>query len=232
MQPCVWRFIKVNFKNSVEMETKKILQQLLNRYSKLASLEDRIEEAVRIIVDSYKNGGKVLVCGNGGSSADAGHIVGELMKSFEMKRPLKPEIQQKLKAQFGERGSLLAEKLQQGLPAISLSEHTALVSAVSNDIGGDFIFAQQVIGYGNPGDVLLGMSTSGNSRNVIDAFIVGKAKGLKTIGMTGETGGEMKELCDVLLNVPERRTAFVQELHLPIYHIMCLMIENEMFGVE
>jgi D-sedoheptulose 7-phosphate isomerase len=100
MQPCVWRFIKVNFKNSVEMETKKILQQLLNRYSKLASLEDRIEEAVRIIVDSYKNGGKVLVCGNGGSSADAGHIVGELMKGFEMKRPLKPEIQQKLKAQF------------------------------------------------------------------------------------------------------------------------------------
>lgn len=212
------------------METNKILKNLLNRYSNLTPFQDCIEEAVEVIVATYKNGGKVLVCGNGGSSADAGHIVGELMKSFEMKRPLNTEIRQKLKSQFGERGSLLAEKLQQGLPAISLSEHASLITAISNDLGGDVIFAQQVTGYGNPGDVLLALSTSGNAQNVINALIVAKAKALKTIGMTGETGGKMKAYCDVLINVPEKRTAFVQELHLPVYHAICLMIEKELFA--
>ncbi len=207
-----------------------ILQQLLKRYSKLNHLELAIAGAVGSIVECYRNGGKVLVCGNGGSSADAGHIVGELMKSFETKRPLKPEIQQNLKSQFGERGSLLSEKLQQGLPAISLSEHTSLITAISNDLGGDFIFAQQVAGYGNSGDVLLALSTSGNAQNVLDALMVAKVKGLKTIGMTGETGGQMKEFCDVLINVPETRTAYVQELHLPVYHALCMMVEREMFG--
>lgn len=206
-----------------------ILQQLLKRYSKLNHLELAIAGAVGSIVECYRNGGKVLVCGNGGSSADAGHIVGELMKSFETKRLLKPEIQQKLKSQFGERGSLLSEKLQQGLPAISLSEHTSLITAISNDLGGDFIFAQQVAGYGNPGDVLLALSTSGNAQNVLDALMVAKVKGLKTIGMTGETGGQMKEFCDVLINVPETRTAYVQELHLPVYHALCMMVEKEIF---
>lgn len=206
-----------------------ILQQLLKRYSKLNHLELAIAGAVGSIVECYRNGGKVLVCGNGGSSADAGHIVGELMKSFETKRLLKPEIQQKLKSQFGERGSLLSEKLQQGLPAISLSEHTSLITAISNDLGGDFIFAQQVAGYGNSGDVLLALSTSGNAQNVLDALMVAKVKGLKTIGMTGETGGQMKEFCDVLINVPETRTAYVQELHLPVYHALCMMVEKEIF---
>jgi D-sedoheptulose 7-phosphate isomerase len=206
-----------------------ILQQLLKRYSKLNHLELAIAGAVGSIVECYRNGGKVLVCGNGGSSADAGHIVGELMKSFETKRLLKPEIQQKLKSQFGERGSLLSEKLQQGLPAISLSEHTSLITAISNDLGGNFIFAQQVAGYGNPGDVLLALSTSGNAQNVLDALMVAKVKGLKTIGMTGETGGQMKEFCDVLINVPETRTAYVQELHLPVYHALCMMVEKEIF---
>lgn len=207
-----------------------ILRQLLKRYSKLNYLESVIVDAAGSIVRCNKNGGKVLVCGNGGSSADAGHIVGELMKSFEAKRPLQPEVQQNLKSQFGERGHLLAEKLQQGLPAISLSEHTALITAISNDLGGDFIFAQQVAGYGNPGDVLLALSTSGNAQNVLDALMVAKSKGLKTIGMTGQTGGKMKSLCDVLINVPETRTAFVQELHLPVYHALCMMVEKEMFG--
>ncbi|MBW6535919.1 MAG: SIS domain-containing protein [Mariniphaga sp.] len=207
-----------------------ILQQLLKRYSKLNHLELAIAGAVGSIVECYRNGGKVLVCGNGGSSADAGHIVGELMKSFEAKRPLNSDIQQKLTSQFGERGSLLSEKLQQGLPAISLSEHTSLITAISNDLGGDFIFAQQVAGYGNPGDVLLALSTSGNAQNVLDALMVAKAKGLKTIGMAGQTGGKMKEFCDVLINVPETRTAFVQELHLPVYHVLCMMVEKEIFG--
>ncbi|HDR52071.1 MAG TPA: SIS domain-containing protein [Mariniphaga anaerophila] len=206
-----------------------ILNQLIARHENLGHLKEPIRKAAELLIETYRNGGKVLVCGNGGSSADAGHIVGELMKSFEAKRPLQTEVQQKLKTQFGDRGILLSEKLQQGLPAISLSEHTSLITAISNDLGGDFIFAQQVAGYGNPGDVLLALSTSGNAQNVMDALIVARAKGLKTIGMTGETGGQMKTFCDVLINVPETRTAYVQELHLPIYHAFCMMVEKEMF---
>ena len=212
------------------MKTGKILKKLIERYSSLMPLENRIEEVVKVIVATYNTGGKVLVCGNGGSSADSDHIVGELMKSFEMKRPLKKAIQEKLRELFPERGEILAESLQQGLPAISLTAHSALISAISNDIGGDVIFAQQVVGYGNPGDILLAFSTSGNAQNVIDALMVAKAKGLKTIGMTGETGGKMKAYCDVLINVPETRTAFVQELHLPVYHAICLMVESAMFS--
>ena len=209
-----------------------ILKQLVARHKNLIHLKEPIRKAAELLVETYQNGGKVLVCGNGGSSADAGHIVGELMKSFEAKRPLQPEVRQKLKTLFGERGSLLVEKLQQGLPTISLSEHTSLITAISNDLGGDFIFAQQVAGYGNTGDVLFALSTSGNAQNVMDALMVARAKGLKTIGMTGETGGKLKKFCDVLINVPEKRTAFVQELHLPVYHALCMMVEKEMFGNE
>ena len=171
------------------METNKIVKKLIERYSRLMPLEGRIEEAVKTIVATYNNGGKVLVCGNGGSSADSDHIVGELMKSFEMKRPVEKVVQEKLRKLFPERGEFLAESLQQGLPAISLSAHSALISAISNDIGSDVIFAQQVVGYGNPGDILLAFSTSGNAQNVIDALMVAKAKSLKTIGMTEEDVG-------------------------------------------
>jgi len=124
---------------------------------------------------------------------------------------------------------MLAEKLQQGLPAISLTVHQSLITAIANDIHGDLIYAQQVVGWGNPGDILIGLSTSGNSKNVIDAMIVAKAKGLITIGMTGETGGDMKKWCDILINVPDTRTAYVQELHLPTYHAICRMVEKEIF---
>jgi len=206
------------------------LQQLLNRQPNLKYLKFAIEKAAESIIECYNKGGKVLVCGNGGSSSDADHIVGELMKSFEIKRPLGAMVQRNLKERFGDPGKLLAENLQQGLPAISLSAHTSLITAVSNDLGCDFIFAQQVTGYGNADDVLLALSTSGNARNVINALIAAKAKTMITIGMTGETGGKMKEFCDILINVPEKRTAFVQELHLPIYHTICLMIEHELFG--
>jgi D-sedoheptulose 7-phosphate isomerase len=210
----------------------KILRKLLNRYSNLKHLESAIADASGSIVECYRNDGKVLVCGNGGSASDADHIVGELMKSFEKHRPFDTNLQGKLKEISPERGQLLAEKLQQGLPAISLTVHNALITAISNDIGGDMIFAQQVTGLGHEGDVLIGLSTSGNAQNVADAFIVAKAKGLKTIGMTGEAGGKLKEFCDVLINVPETRTAYVQELHLPVYHAICMMVENEMFKNE
>jgi D-sedoheptulose 7-phosphate isomerase len=131
-----------------------------------------------------------------------------------------------------ERGAYLAEKLQAGLPAISLSSHTALITAVANDTDADLIYAQQVIGFGSSGDVLIGISTSGNARNVLDAAITARAKGMKVIGMTGETGGNLKSFCDILINVPEKRTLFVQELHLPVYHTLCLMVENHFFGDE
>jgi D-sedoheptulose 7-phosphate isomerase len=211
-------------------KSKYILDELLNRYTKLNFLEKNILEASESIIKTFNNGGKVLVCGNGGSCSDADHIVGELMKSFEGMRPLNSDLQQKLSELSPERGKMLAEKLQQGLPAISLTVHQSLITAIANDIHGDVIYAQQVVGWGNPGDILIGLSTSGNSKNVIDAMIVAKAKGMITIGMTGETGGKMKDWCNILINVPETRTAYVQELHLPVYHAICMIIEKEIFG--
>ena len=211
------------------MKNNEILEELLYRYKNLASIKEVIVEAAEVIVRSYKNCGKVLVCGNGGSASDADHIVGELMKSFEAYRPLESVCQQKLVELSSDRGKMLSEKLQQGLPAISLTVHNALITAIANDIHGDLIFAQQVVGLGSEGDVFIGLSTSGNSKNIIDALIAAKAKGLVTIGMTGETGGKMKKFCDLLINVPEKRTAYVQELHLPVYHSICMIVENELF---
>lgn len=205
-----------------------ILEELFNRYHKLDVLKDEIYNAAEALVQAFKNGGKVLVCGNGGSCADADHIVGELMKSFEVKKSLDVTLRKKLLEISPDRGKMLAEKLQQAWPAVSLTVHQSLITAIANDIHGDVIYAQQVVGLGNPGDVLIGLSTSGNSKNVIDALIVAKAKGLTTIGLTGKTGGKMKEWCDILINVPETRTAYVQELHLPIYHTICMMVEKEL----
>jgi D-sedoheptulose 7-phosphate isomerase len=212
------------------MNSKYILDELLNRYTHLRFLEESVLKVVEAIVKTFRSGGKVLVCGNGGSCSDADHIVGELMKSFEGHRLLEISLQEKLMELSPEHGKMLADKLQQGLPAISLTVHSALITAIANDIGGELIFAQQVTGLGNQDDVLIGLSTSGNSQNVINAMIVAKAKGITTIGMTGETGGKMRDWCDILLNVPERRTAYVQELHLPVYHTICMMIETEIFG--
>jgi D-sedoheptulose 7-phosphate isomerase len=207
-----------------------ILQQVFNRHKDLVYLEEPIKNAVKALADVFRNGGKLLICGNGGSSSDADHIVGELMKGFEKPRPLQAEVKQKLIAAFGERGKILAENLQQGLPAISLSAHSSLLTAISNDLGGDYIFAQQVAGYGKAGDALLAISTSGNSRNVVDALIMARATGLFTIGITGENNGKINNLCDVLISLPETRTAYTQELHLPVYHAICLMVEKDLFG--
>jgi len=171
-----------------------------------------------------------LICGNGGSCADSDHIAGELMKSFERERPLAQSLKDALTGINGERGSYLADKLEQGLPAISLNAHSSLISAISNDIGSDLIFAQQVAGFGNSPDILLAITTSGNSQNVIDAAITARAKGLKVIGLTGETGGRLKEFCNIIINVPETETASVQELHLPVYHAICRLIEDHFFG--
>ncbi|MCK5443805.1 MAG: SIS domain-containing protein [Maribacter sp.] len=211
------------------METNKILEELLDRYPPLEICKNQIREAGEILIESYKNDGKLLVCGNGGSSSDSDHIVGELMKSFSKKRPISIDFSASLKEISNDRGQLLSAKLENGLSAISLSAHNGLVSAISNDIGGDFIFAQQVAGYGRKNDVLLGISTSGNSQNVVDACITAKAKGMKVIGLIGENGGAMKTYCDVAICVPSTLTAHVQEYHLPIYHALCIMVEETFF---
>lgn len=206
------------------------LEGLIKRFPQLLSIENEIHKAAEYLITCYQHNGKVLVCGNGGSCSDSDHIVGELMKSFEHKRPILGSLKNQLSEFAGERGIYLAEKLQQGLPAISLTAHSALITAVANDMDANLIFAQQVIGYGNIGDVLIGISSSGNSQNIVDAIITAKAKGMVVIGLTGEAGGKMKPFCDILINVPGRRTASVQELHLPVYHTICLMVENYLFG--
>ncbi len=200
------------------------------RYSELKILGPEITEAAGIIINSYKGGGKLLICGNGGSSSDSGHIAGELMKGFVKKRPLDSSLQEKIKELSPEHGEMLSESLQQGLPAISLSAHNDLMTAIINDLDGDLVFAQQVTGYGKRGDVLLGLSSSGNSTDVLYALIIARAMGLKTIGMTGSSGGKMREVCDVLINVPEKATHLVQELHMPVYHAICLMVEEKLFN--
>jgi len=209
-----------------------LLEELIRRYPQLEGISNKISEAAELLIRCYQNGNKVLICGNGGSSSDSDHIAGELLKGFEQKRPLDDSMRNSLLSISGKRGPYLAEKLQAGLPAISLSAHTGLLTAVANDTDATLIYAQQVIGFGNPGDVLLSISTSGNAQNVLDAAITARAKGMTVIGMTGETGGKLKSLCDILINVPEKRTSFVQELHLPVYHTLCLMIEYHFFGIK
>ena len=214
------------------MENKHILEELITRYPQLLPVKNEIQKATEYLIICYEQGKKVLVCGNGGSCSDSDHIVGELMKGFEQMRPVDDTLKKKLGDVDEERGRYLSEKLQQGLPAISLTANNVLITAVANDIDADLIFAQQVVGYGNAGDILLGISSSGNSQNVVDALITAKAKGMFVIALTGETGGKIKSYCDILINVPGRRTAFVQELQLPVYHAICLMVENYFFGSQ
>jgi D-sedoheptulose 7-phosphate isomerase len=206
------------------------LQQLTERYSQLSGIRDSVNAAYRLLADVYEKNGKLLVAGNGGSAADAEHIVGELMKGFLKKRSIPADFMQKLQKLDAKTAAYIGQNLQQGLPAIALSAHTALTTACVNDIGGDIIYAQQVYGYGNAGDAFLGISTSGNSKNVLYAMLTAKAKGLRTIALTGGTGGQIVEIADVSIVVPESETYKIQELHLPIYHTLCLMIEEHFFS--
>jgi len=207
------------------MKDASVFNRLGKRYPSLASCMKDIEEASEIIINSFAKGGKLLVCGNGGSSTDADHIVAELMKSFESGRPVSHELAGRL-SEVSERGKYLAQKLEHGLPAISLSSHTALATAIINDIEGNMVFAQQIVGYGQEKDVLMAISCSGNSQNIVDACITARAMKLKVVGLTGMTGGGMNLYCDVVINVPEKRTALIQELHLPVLHALCRQIEN------
>jgi D-sedoheptulose 7-phosphate isomerase len=206
-----------------------VLKELFDRHPQLLSKKDEIAKAADSIINCFRKGGKLLVCGNGGSSSDSDHIVGEMMKGLEHKRPLRGKLKNDLIKADKERGLYLSEMLQQGLPAISLSAHSALITAVANDTDADLIYAQQIVAYGNHGDILLALSTSGNSHNIVDAIITARSKGLTVIGLTGEAGGKIGPMCDILINVPEKNTAYAQELHLPVYHAICKIVEIEMF---
>lgn len=202
------------------------IKELVSRYPALVKCEAEIRAAFETIKNSYEAGGKLLVCGNGGSCADSDHICGELLKSFVKKREVEKSLFEKISEVDSEAGEFLAARLQGSLPAISLCAHSALMTACLNDVDGNAMFAQQVMGFGNAGDVFLGISTSGNSKDVIYAAALAKAKGLKTVGLLGKDGGRLAKICDVSIVVPENETFKIQEFHLPIYHALCLQIEE------
>ena len=205
------------------------IQELLERYPVLTREKAAIREVYEIIKNGYEAGGKLLIAGNGGSCADSEHIVGELMKGFVKKRPVPEALAELLRQVDPEAGAALAARLQQGLPAIALTGHPGLTTAFLNDVDGSMVYAQQVLGYGKQGDVFLGISTSGNSENVKLAAITAKALGLKTVGLLGRDGGAIRALCDAAVVVPEQETYKIQALHLPVYHALCLMLEEHFF---
>jgi D-sedoheptulose 7-phosphate isomerase len=213
-----------------ESEMQQAIEELVRRYPILQGIGNEIEKAFEVLRDSYRGGGKLLVCGNGGSSSDADHIVGELMKSFVRHRPLTRGEKESLLSVDEEYGKRLADGLEGALPAINLSQHAALSSAFANDKDPVLGFAQQVEGYGRKGDVLLAISTSGNSANVILASVEAKAKGMSVIALTGEKKAKIDPFGDVLLKVPETETFKIQELHLPIYHALCMALEAEFWA--
>jgi D-sedoheptulose 7-phosphate isomerase len=205
------------------------LQQLIDRYPVLEASQCSIQAAFELLRDCYASGGKLLIAGNGGSASDGEHIVGELMKSFVKKRRLPREFEEAVKNTGGECSDYLIGHLQPGLPAISLNGHPALSSASINDIDGNIVYAQQVYSLGKPGDVFLGISTSGNAKNIFYALVTAKARGLKTIGLSGGSGGLLAKNADIIITAPEKETYKIQELHLPIYHAICLMLEEYFF---
>ena len=215
---------------ALEDRLRKHIDLLVERYSVLASAEQDIINAYLVMEECYENGGKLLVAGNGGSAADAEHIVGELMKGFKMDRKSSDEFAEKLVEANPELGAILSDNLQGALPAIALDGHIALSTAYSNDCEPLICFAQQVNGYGKTGDVFLGISTSGNSKNVLYAATVARAKGMKVIGLTGQKESKLSEYADVCVKVAEIETYMIQELHLPVYHCWCLMLEEKFFG--
>ena len=193
---------------------------LYKHYPELSGIKNDIDRVVKMCVECYKNGGKIMIAGNGGSASDAEHIVGELMKGFLLKRPVTDE---RIPAE-------LASKLQGSLPAICLSGGVALPTAYANDVDGEYTVAQTLYGLGKPGDIFIAISTSGNAKNLYHAAELAKCLGIKTVAMTGEAGGKLAPICDAALKVPSSETYRVQEYHLPVYHHICAAVEAEMFG--
>ncbi|MFC1650646.1 SIS domain-containing protein [Candidatus Latescibacterota bacterium] len=199
------------------------ITELINRYPLLKGCADDIEQVFFIMLECYMSGGKVLICGNGGSAADAEHWAGELMKGFIDKRPVPADKMDKL-------GPELSEHLQGALPTIPLTGYISLSTAFANDVNAVYLYSQLVWGLGNEKDVLIGISTSGNAENILYAMQTAAAKGMKTIGLSGESGGKMNDISDICINVPETEVHRIQEYHLPVYHTICLMLEDALFG--
>ncbi|MDD3155564.1 MAG: SIS domain-containing protein [Victivallaceae bacterium] len=206
------------------------LQEFAVRNAHLAGLLPVMEQAAAMIEHSYRNGGKLLLAGNGGSASDAEHIAGELLKSFVLKRPASEDFQRKLEKRFGEEGVRLGTNLQCALPCLSLLSHPAFRSAFGNDEDGSLDFAQQLFGQGREGDVFLGISTGGNSKNIRSALMVAQAMGIGTILLTGAKAGSCRQYADLVIAAPEQETYRIQECHLPIYHALCLELEERFFG--
>lgn len=217
---------------TLEARLEKHIDLLIERYPILKECRQSLIDAYFIMEEAYEGDHKLLIAGNGGSAADSEHIAGELMKRFKTPRPVTPEMAEKLKAIDPVRGANLAKNLERGLMAIPLVAHEALSTAYINDVDGLGVFAQQLFGFGRPGDVFLGISTSGNSKNVMSATVVARALGIRVIGLTGAKGGELAQVADVAVKVPETETYMIQELHLPVYHCWCLMLEDKFFGKE
>lgn len=205
------------------------IDAMVRAYPTLAAVRPAVVQAARAMVSSFRAGGKLLVCGNGGSCADADHIVGELVKGFLKKRPLAADARTRIRAAVAEGGERLASSLQGGLPAISLAAHPSALTAFANDVEADYVYAQQVVAYGKAGDVIVGISTSGNARNVAYAMGVARAFGITSIGLTGSAGGKLRGLCDIPICAPAAETFRIQELHLPIYHALCAEVEEALF---
>ncbi len=201
------------------------------RYPMLLKCEASIESALALMIDTYRNKGKILIGGNGGSCADSDHIVGELMKGFLLKRPVGMEFEEKLKQIGAEDAAFLCNNLQGSLPAISLPAQSAILSAFINDVSADTMYAQLVYGYATEKDLLICLSTSGNSKNLVYAAKVAKAKGAKVLSLTGQNESRLSKLSDVTIQVPETETYKVQELHLPVYHHLCAMTERTFFEI-
>ncbi len=215
---------------NLEPYLEKHIDSLMERYPVLEGCRKDLASAYLIMEECYGHDGKLLIAGNGGSAADSEHIAGELMKRFRTPRPVPPGFAVKLRSIDPVRGEGLARNLERSLMAIPLVAHEALSTAYINDVDGLGVFAQQLYGFGRPGDVFLGISTSGNSRNIMSAVIVAKALGIKVVGLTGADGGELAAAADVAVRVPETETYMVQELHLPVYHCWCMMLEDRFFG--
>lgn len=214
----------------LDIKLKNHINLLCERYPSLSSIEQSILDAYLVFERSYLNEGKLLIAGNGGSASDSEHIAGELMKSFKLDRPLNTELIDSLMSVDPVIGRDLSASLEMPLTAIPLVAHEALTTAYSNDVNPQNVFAQQLLGFGRKGDVFLAISTSGNSSNIIKACVVAKALGIKVVGLTGSSGGELSKFSDVIIRVPESETYMIQELHLPIYHCWCLMLEEKFFG--
>ncbi|MBO4521091.1 MAG: SIS domain-containing protein [Alphaproteobacteria bacterium] len=214
----------------LEPKTERHLDHMIERYPRLEVCRSSISDAYSLMEQCYERDGKMLIAGNGGSAADSEHMAGELMKRFQAPRPVDQKFAEKLKEIDPVRGVNLAANLERSLMAIPLVAHEALTTAYINDVDGLGVFAQQLYGFGRQGDVFLGISTSGNSSNVLSATVVARAVGIKVIGLTGQSGGELAKVSDVAIKVPETETYKIQELHLPVYHCLCLMLEDHFFG--